>query len=102
MKYRSRTEIIAAMLQISNNGATKTRIMYGAYLSYSQVKEYLGFLLQRALLHYEEDRAVYTLTTKGMNFLRAYEEIDQMIALDAGNKAQEPIVTESGPMETVN
>ncbi|MGA2665673.1 MAG: winged helix-turn-helix domain-containing protein, partial [Nitrososphaerales archaeon] len=29
MKYRSRSEIIAMILQAANNGATKTRIMYG-------------------------------------------------------------------------
>ena len=40
MKYRSRTEIVSAMLRIANRGATKTRIMYGAYLSYAQVMEY--------------------------------------------------------------
>jgi len=47
VKYRSRTDIIAMILQAVINGATKTRIMYGAYLSYAQVKEYLSFMIGR-------------------------------------------------------
>ncbi|WP_323444712.1 winged helix-turn-helix domain-containing protein [Candidatus Nitrososphaera gargensis] len=35
MKYRSRTEITAQILEAACGGATKTRIMYKAYLSYA-------------------------------------------------------------------
>ena len=62
MKYRSRTDIIAMILQAAINGATKTRIMYGAYLSYAQVKEYLSFLIEKDLIRYEEGSAIYKLT----------------------------------------
>ena len=91
------------MLQIANNGATKTRIMYGAYLSYSQVKEYLSFLIQRGLLQYEEDRSLYTLTEKGMSFLRAYEQIDQMIALgeDESGELESEAKPDRGQVEAV-
>ena len=41
MKYRSRTEIVAMILEAANGGATKTRIMYKAFLSYAQLREYL-------------------------------------------------------------
>lgn len=41
-KYRNRTEIIASVLEAvkGGNGASKTRIMFIAYLSYKQLKEY--------------------------------------------------------------
>jgi predicted transcriptional regulator len=39
MKYRSRTEIVAMILEAANGGATKTKIMYRAFLSYEQLKE---------------------------------------------------------------
>src|SRR2546422_835291 len=43
MKYRSRTDIVTQILDAANgNGANKTRIMYKAYLSYAQLKEYLS------------------------------------------------------------
>ena len=44
MKYRSRTEIVSMILDSANGGATKTKIMYNAFLSYNQLKEYLSVL----------------------------------------------------------
>ena len=46
MKYRSRTEIVAMILEAANGGATKTKIMYKAFLSYAQLKEYLSVLIE--------------------------------------------------------
>jgi predicted transcriptional regulator len=45
MKYRSRTDIVATILDIANDGSTNTKIMYKAYLSYAQLKEYLSILV---------------------------------------------------------
>jgi predicted transcriptional regulator len=45
MKYRSRTEIVGNILDAANGGATKTKIMYKAFLSYVQLKEYLSVLI---------------------------------------------------------
>lgn len=57
MKYRSRTDIIGQILDAANGGgAIKTKIMYQAYLSYAQLKEYLTVLTERGLLNY----GVYT------------------------------------------
>jgi predicted transcriptional regulator len=47
MKYRSRTDIIAMILQAAMPGATKTRLMYSAFLSYAQIQEYVQFLTER-------------------------------------------------------
>jgi predicted transcriptional regulator len=82
MKYRSRTDIIAMILQAATGGATKTRIMYSAYLSYAQVKEYLGFLMERNLIWYEEGSGLYKLSERGLQLLKAYEGISDMITLD--------------------
>jgi predicted transcriptional regulator len=82
MKYRSRTDIIAMILQAATVGATKTRIMYSAYLSYAQVKEYLSFLTERNLIWYEQGSSLYKLTERGLQLLRAYEGISDMISLD--------------------
>ena len=90
MKYRSRSEIIAMILQAANNGATKTRIMYGAYLSYAQVKEYLEFLQNKKLLSYEEGTSQYRLTEKGLQYLRVFDQISDMISVSP--KTEEPPV----------
>jgi predicted transcriptional regulator len=81
LKYRSRTDIIAMILRAAVNGATKTRIMYGAYLSYAQVKEYLSFLIEKNLIMYEEGTQLYRLTENGMKLLRVYEGISDMISI---------------------
>jgi predicted transcriptional regulator len=52
VKYRSRTEIVAMILEAANGGATKTKIMYKAFLSYAQLREYLSVLMENALLEY--------------------------------------------------
>jgi predicted transcriptional regulator len=90
MKYRSRTDIIAMILRAATNGATKTRIMYGAYLSYAQVKEYLSFLIEKNLILYEEGTGLYKLTENGMKLLRVYEGISDMISVNGNaNKSVE-------------
>jgi predicted transcriptional regulator len=92
MKYRSRSEIIGLILQTANKGATKTRIMYGAYLSFSQVKEYVGFLQSRGLLIYEEGTSLYRLTEKGLHFMGAIEEINDVIAVGESNSVEEAAI----------
>ena len=54
MKYRSRTEIVSNILEAANGGVTKTKIMYKAYLSYNQLREYLSILIENNLLEYLE------------------------------------------------
>ncbi len=54
MKYRGRTEIVAMILDAANGGATKTKIMYSAFLSYNQLKEYLSLLIESNLIEYHD------------------------------------------------
>ena len=50
MKNRSRTDIIVAILDTAIGGSSKTKIMYDAYVSYAQLKEYLSILIAKGLL----------------------------------------------------
>ena len=75
MKYRSRTEISAMILEATRTGATKTRIMYNSYLSYALVKKYLSFLQGNKLIQYEKMTKQYMITEKGLKFLRSYDQI---------------------------
>jgi len=79
MKYRSRTDIVATILETADGGATKTKIMYSAYLSYAQLKEYLSMLLENELLEYEEGELKYKTTQKGRRFIKIYNEIGGMV-----------------------
>jgi predicted transcriptional regulator len=79
MKYRSRVDIIAAMLEIAKEGSIKTRIMFGASLSFSQLKEYTSFLIELGLIEWSELTGLYRTTEKGLKFLHMYREIDRMV-----------------------
>ena len=79
MKYRSSTEIIDSMLRSIRSGATKTHIMYRAYMSYSQLKEYLKLLEERQLIKYEAGSQLYVLTEKGLRFMNAYDKINELV-----------------------
>jgi predicted transcriptional regulator len=80
MKYRSSTEIIDTILRSLDTGATRTRIMYKAYLSYTQLKEYLALLESRQLVKYDEASQTYTITEKGLRFISAYDEIRELVS----------------------
>ena len=92
MKYRSRIDIVAMVLQSAMRGATKTKLMYGAYLSYAQLKEYLSFVQEKDLLAYEDGLQVYRLTPRGLHFLNVYEEVKDIVSLE-GNKTPQPLST---------
>ena len=47
MRYRSRSDIAALILEAANGGAAKTKIMYKAFLSYVQLKQYLNILIEK-------------------------------------------------------
>jgi predicted transcriptional regulator len=78
MKYRSRTDIVAQMLEAANGGATKTKIMYVSYLSYAQLKEYLSLMLENGLMEYVEGERKYKTTAKGIQFLKACDQMGKL------------------------
>jgi predicted transcriptional regulator len=85
MKNRSRTEIIASILHVINKrGSTRTKIMYGAFLSYTQLNEYLSFMDQMGLIKYDKDDEhassnYIVITEKGIHYLNIHDRITQMI-----------------------
>ncbi len=79
MKYRSRTEIVCNILDATNGGATKTKIMYAAFLSYAQLKEYLSLLIENNLLEYRDGTQTYNTTEKGLNYIKMYHEIGKLL-----------------------
>ena len=79
MKYRSRTEIVSMILEAANGGATKTKIMYKAFLSYNQLKEYLSVLIENNLIEYRNGTKTFRTTEKGLNLLRMHNEMGELL-----------------------
>jgi predicted transcriptional regulator len=80
MKYRSRTDIASQLLEAANGGASKTKIMYRAYLSFAQLRQYLTMLIESGLIEYQPNQREYKTTEKGLRFLKAYKEIGYMVS----------------------
>ncbi|NAL77440.1 winged helix-turn-helix domain-containing protein [Nitrososphaera sp. AFS] len=76
MKYRSRSEIVGLLLDAANGGgATKTKLMYRAYLSFNQLREYLALLVENELMEYEEGMRTYRTTEKGIRLLQIQNQM---------------------------
>jgi predicted transcriptional regulator len=79
MKYRSRSEIVGLLLDAANGGgATKTKLMYKAYLSFNQLREYLSLLVENGLIEYEEGMRTYRTTEKGIRLLQIQNTMDEI------------------------
>ena len=85
MKYRSRTEIVGNILDAANGRATKTKIMYKAFLSYGQLKEYLSVLIENNLIEYLDGNRTFKTTEKGLNYLKMHNEISELLPIKAKN-----------------
>ena len=83
MKYRSRTEIVEMILNSANGRATKTKIMYKAFLNYHQLKEYLAVLIENNLIEYLNGTQTFRTTEKGLKFLRMHSEIGELLHITA-------------------
>jgi predicted transcriptional regulator len=67
------------ILRAANNGATKTKLMYSAYLSYVQVVDYIEFLLAQKMIQRDPQTDLYILTERGIHYLRVYEKIIDLL-----------------------
>jgi predicted transcriptional regulator len=67
------------ILNAANGGATKTKIMYFAFLSYNQVKEYLSVLMENNLIEYLDGANKFKTIEKGLTFLKMPNEIGELL-----------------------
>ena len=81
MANRSREEILAKMLETCLFPVKRTTIIYGAALSFAQLKMYMQLLDRTQLIEQVEVEGVshYVATTKGKEFLKAYQTVNQII-----------------------
>lgn len=87
-KKREMIFVIAEILEIAKKEAAKTHIMYNANLTFRQINEYLKFMLEINLLEasVENDRKVYKVTEKGIDFLRRSYELTEFLKTEDDNK----------------
>ena len=84
-RRRSNIEIIAEMLRVGENGAGKTKIMYNANLSYSQIQKYLGYLTGQGFIDKMEmgnPSVTYQITENGLRLLNSINSVIEMLGLN--------------------
>jgi predicted transcriptional regulator len=80
IRYRGRIDIICDILDAAIGvDVTKTRIMYKSLLSYVQLREFLPVLTENGLLSFNEKTHTFRTTEKGLQFLKIYSEIRNIL-----------------------
>jgi predicted transcriptional regulator len=76
VKNRSRSDIIAIILESANGGITKTRLLTKANLTSGQLSQYIEMLASKKMISELSDstrrRIAYRTTEKGMKYLAVY------------------------------
>ena len=84
MKYRSRTDILASILDSVNNidGTGITTVMYKSFLSHYQLKKYMAIMLKNDLIRFDEERRLYRITDKGIRFLQLFNHMNELVGVN--------------------
>jgi predicted transcriptional regulator len=82
---------MAEIIEATKESQLKTRIMYNANLSFSQVNEYLSFLTKKGFLrvHVENGTKLYEATAKGNQYIENYREMSNLL------RQSEPVETKA-------
>jgi len=86
-------DIMTEILKIAKVGTLKTQIMYKANLSFTQLNDYLKFMLNSNLIIQTSDygKDVYMVTEKGLDFLQRHNELAKLLkTCSNGNKGTIP------------
>jgi len=80
-KRRDKLVIMTEIVEIAKRGTSKTHIMFKANLSFTQLNEYIGFLMKHNLLSRSKDerKTVYKSTKKGLDFMERQLQIIGML-----------------------
>jgi predicted transcriptional regulator len=82
---RSKMEIMAAIVAVTQNPSNITRIMGQTNLSYSALIKYMNFMIKMRLIAKNDNTGdeatvkIYGATEKGINFLKKYCEILRLL-----------------------
>ena len=85
MRNRQKDEIIRDILYSAQGGASITKIMFHAYLTHSQAKEYTQVLIGNEMLELDIEASSltqYRTTPKGIEYLAAVEKISDLLAIE--------------------
>lgn len=94
MQVRSRQDIVASILDLLHEPRRLTRIMYGANMSYSQVRMYIELLDSAGLIRQEDN--LWIITDKGRIYLKLHRESTKLL-----EPLLSPVERELNPLEQI-
>ena len=91
MRNRQKDEIMRDVLYSSQGGAGITKIMFHAYLTHNQAKEYTQMLMKNNMLEQDVESGSlrqFRTTPKGMEYLAVAENISDMLSIETRRAAK--------------
>ena len=82
MKNRSKGDIVTQILEVTKDGPSKTQIMYRAFLSNYQAKQYMRMLIDSGLIAQDIPSKSYKTTEKGLQVLALYGRLNQLAVVN--------------------
>jgi len=79
VRYRSKIEIVAAVLDVARKRAKKTHIMYRGNLSFRLLNAYLNVVMRAGLIRFIREDECYLLTEKGRMFLEKFNRYHKRV-----------------------
>ena len=79
MANRGWRDIVADMLELAKIPTNKTTIMFKCVLSYDLLLEYLALTQDAGLLKYDSLSRQYQTTDKGLEYLKLYGAISELV-----------------------
>jgi predicted transcriptional regulator len=64
---------------MNDSTMSTSKLMFKAFLSYRQMKEYLPFLLQNEFIKHDEDNGTLRIADKGLRFLEMYNRLPEFV-----------------------
>jgi len=77
---RNNIEVLVKILELTQNGKRKTKIMYQCNLSYPATVKAINFLLEKGMM--EKRSPLYYTTSKGLEFLMKFRELEQLLKVE--------------------
>jgi predicted transcriptional regulator len=80
---RSKQEIIAQILEVCLESASKTRIVYQVNLNFRTVNPYLEILMKNNLIEVGKgEQTLYNTTQKGADLLETIKKVNESLSKD--------------------
>lgn len=81
--------MIRDILTSANGGSTISQIMFRAYASHSQARDYLALLIDKGHVEYDVLERKYRTTPRGLEYLGAVHDLSEILRIETRRSVKE-------------